>query len=153
MSKIAQRFMFKQQYNMRKEYTKMINDFSPGSWVLLLQILLQWCSSSSFLLGIYSPVSWEMFWDNGVLKSANSNEKTALKLQVRASSPENYGPQFLKFLIRGNQRANPIIAVRNLIISVHNFCPEVLFTWFLRVGSIHLVPRIISHVDILVYIP
>jgi hypothetical protein len=30
--------------------------------------------------------------DEGVLKSLNSNEKTALKLQVRASSPENCGP-------------------------------------------------------------
>jgi hypothetical protein len=40
--------------------------------------------------------------DEGVLKYLNSNEKTALKLQVRASSPENYGPQFLHFLIRAN---------------------------------------------------
>jgi hypothetical protein len=32
--------------------------------------------------------------DEGVLKSLNSNEKTALKLQVRASNPENYGPTF-----------------------------------------------------------
>jgi hypothetical protein len=32
--------------------------------------------------------------DEGVLNSINSNEKTALKLQVRASSPENYGPTF-----------------------------------------------------------
>jgi hypothetical protein len=40
--------------------------------------------------------------DEGVLKSLNSNEKTALKLQVRASSPENCGPQFLHFLIRAN---------------------------------------------------
>jgi hypothetical protein len=29
--------------------------------------------------------------DEGVLKSLNFNEKTALKLQVRASNPENCG--------------------------------------------------------------
>jgi hypothetical protein len=32
--------------------------------------------------------------DEGVLKSLNSNEKTALKLQVCAFSPENYDPTF-----------------------------------------------------------
>jgi hypothetical protein len=32
--------------------------------------------------------------DKGVLKSLNFNEKTALKLQVRAFSPKNYGPTF-----------------------------------------------------------
>jgi hypothetical protein len=57
----------------------------------------------------------------------NSNEKTALKLQVRASSPENYGPQFLHFLIRANHRTNPIITVRNLMIAVRKFYPEVIF--------------------------
>jgi hypothetical protein len=36
--------------------------------------------------------------DEGVSKSLNSNEKAALKLQVRTSSLENYGPQFLYFL-------------------------------------------------------
>jgi hypothetical protein len=46
-------------------------------------------------------LAWDLFFsqlrdvrDEGVLKSLNSNEKIALKLQVRASSPENYGPTF-----------------------------------------------------------
>jgi hypothetical protein len=79
-------------------------------------------------------LAWDLFfsqlrdlWDEGVLKSLNFNEKTALKLQVRASSPENYGPQFLHFLIRANQRANPIIAVRNLIIVVRNYLSRSIF--------------------------
>jgi hypothetical protein len=41
-------------------------------------------------------------WGEGVSKSINSNEKTALKLQVRAASPK--------------------IAVRHLKIAVRNFC-------------------------------
>jgi hypothetical protein len=72
--------------------------------------------------------AWDLFfsqlrdvWDEGVLKILNFNEKIALKLQVRASNPENYGPQFLHFLNIANQRTNPIISVRN-------FCPEVFFT-------------------------
>jgi hypothetical protein len=46
-------------------------------------------------------LAWDQFssqlrdvWDEGVLKSPNSNEKTVLKLQVRASSPDNCGPTF-----------------------------------------------------------
>jgi hypothetical protein len=46
-------------------------------------------------------LAWDLFlsqlrdvWDEGVLKSLNSNEKIALKPQVRASSPDNYGPTF-----------------------------------------------------------
>jgi hypothetical protein len=41
-------------------------------------------------------------WDEGVSKSINSNEKTALKLQVRAASAK--------------------IAVRHFKIAVRNFC-------------------------------
>jgi hypothetical protein len=41
-------------------------------------------------------------WDEGVSKSINSNEKTALKLQFRAASPK--------------------IAVRHFKIAVRNFC-------------------------------
>jgi hypothetical protein len=59
--------------------------------------------------------------DEGVLKFLNFNEKTALKLQIRASSPEICGPQFLHFLNKANQKTNSIIAVRN-------FYPEVFFT-------------------------
>jgi hypothetical protein len=41
-------------------------------------------------------------WDEGVSKSINSNEKTALKLPIRAASPK--------------------IAVRHFKIAVRNFC-------------------------------
>jgi hypothetical protein len=41
-------------------------------------------------------------WDEGVSKSINSNEKIALKLPIRAASPE--------------------ITVRHFKITVHNFC-------------------------------
>jgi hypothetical protein len=46
-------------------------------------------------------LAWDQFssqlrdvWDEGVLKPLNFHEKTVLKLQVRAFSPNNYGPQF-----------------------------------------------------------
>jgi hypothetical protein len=70
-------------------------------------------------------------WDEGVSKFTNSNEKTALKLPIRAASP--------KFAVRNSK-----IAVRNfciffqnepesicgpqLIITVRNFCMEMLLT-------------------------
>jgi hypothetical protein len=41
-------------------------------------------------------------WDEGVSKSINSNEKTALKLQIRAAKPK--------------------ITVRHFKIAVRNFC-------------------------------
>jgi hypothetical protein len=44
-------------------------------------------------LDIFSSQLRDIF-DEGVSNSLNSNEKTALKLQVRASSPENYDPTF-----------------------------------------------------------
>jgi hypothetical protein len=48
-------------------------------------------------------------WDEGVSKSINSNEKTALKLQFRAASP--------KITVRHFK-----IAVRHFKIAVRNFC-------------------------------
>jgi hypothetical protein len=73
-------------------------------------------------------------------------EKTASKLKIRVSSPtfavrnsHNYGPQFLSFFFRMNQRA----------FAVRNFCMRVLLTWFLRVNPTHLVPSTISHVEFL----
>jgi hypothetical protein len=85
---------------------------------------------------------WDLFssqlrdvWDEGVLKSSNFNEKTALKLQVRASSPDNYGPtfriairNFCTFLTERTREQIPLLRSVIFIISVRNFCPEVFFT-------------------------
>jgi hypothetical protein len=55
--------------------------------------------------------SWRLkdVWDEGVSKSINSNEKTALKLQIRAASPKIAVRNFCIFS-RTNQR---VFVVRN----------------------------------------
>jgi hypothetical protein len=56
-----------------------------------------------FFLALDLPSSQlRNIWDEGVSKSLNSLEKTALKLQIRAASPK--------------------IAVRHFKITVRNFC-------------------------------
>jgi ABC-type dipeptide/oligopeptide/nickel transport system permease subunit len=64
---------------MRKEYTKKIYDFSPGSWVVL-QILPLMVFFLFFLAWDLLSSQFRDVWDEGVSKSINSNEKTALKL-------------------------------------------------------------------------
>jgi hypothetical protein len=64
MSNIAQKFMFKQQHNMKKSKEKNTPRKSMISRPVLefsfFKFFSNGVSSSSFLLGIYSPVSCEM---------------------------------------------------------------------------------------------
>jgi hypothetical protein len=70
-------------------------------------------------------------WDKGVSKSINSNEKTALKLPIRAASPKITVRHF-KIAVRNfciffqNERES--IFGPQLIIAVRNFCMGMLLT-------------------------
>jgi hypothetical protein len=66
------------------------------------QFLSSLSSNSSPMMFFIFFLAWDQFssqlrdvWDERVLKPLNFHEKTVLKLQVRASSPNNCGPQFL----------------------------------------------------------
>jgi hypothetical protein len=137
--------MFKQQHNMRKEYTRKIFDFSSDSWVLLLQ----WCSHLLFAWDKFFIVLRDV-WDEMIHFPFDPCEKTLLEFKfalpgliitVRNSGHSSTGSTAL-----GLRSAILIITVRN---SIH----KVLFTWFLRASSIHLAPRFIPHVDVLVQAP
>jgi hypothetical protein len=70
--------------------------------------------------------SWRLkdVWDEGVSKSINSNEKTALKLQIRAASPKIAVRNFCIFF----QNEPESICGPQLIITVRNFCMGMLLT-------------------------
>jgi hypothetical protein len=63
-------------------------------------------------------------WDEWVSKSINSNEKTTLKLQIRAASPEITVRNFCIFF----QNEPESICGPQLIIAVRNFCMGMLLT-------------------------
>jgi hypothetical protein len=70
-------------------------------------------------------------WDEGVSKSINFNEKTALKLPIRAASPKIAARHF-KIAVRNFciffQNEPESICGPQLIIAVHNFCMGMLLT-------------------------
>jgi hypothetical protein len=63
-------------------------------------------------------------WDEGVSKSINSHEKTALKLPIRAASPKIAVRNFCIFF----QNEPESICGLQLIITVRNFCMGMLLT-------------------------
>jgi hypothetical protein len=70
-------------------------------------------------------------WDEGVSKSINSNEKTALKLQFRAASPK-IAVRHFKIAVRNFcyffQNEPESICDPQLIIAVRKFCMGMLLT-------------------------
>jgi hypothetical protein len=142
---------------MKKEYTKKIYDFSSGSWV----IILQWYSSnSSSMMFFLFFLAWDQFfsplrdvWDKRMQSSLNSHEKPLSNRKFALPAPIIAVHNFCTFLTTQTSERISLLRSAILIIMVHNSCPEVFFTWFFRVGSIHLAPSLIFHVDIFVYTP